>query len=286
MDDHERGLARGPPSTELREATLHEIALHEAAERRLQTAGQSAGRCVCSGQTRVLNHAACEGSVASSGLRSSSAPNSLRQGRRQRSRRVCRAIEDRGLGRRSLGVRHIAHRRGGRLGQCDLVHLTTTERRFAPRKGNLARTLQSAPQAGLISNFNDAWPHNIPIPHAIGETLLSVLTNGRLGEDFRTRRPRTLPAPPSAREELHPTTTPLENRRGFFVNRAQSPCAIGSASWQARSGVHLAKSAFERPEFARISHQCSALHSRSQRRRARFDRLVFRRSDKPTPHRY
>ena len=38
-------------------------------------------------------------------------------------------------------VRHIAHRCGGSLAQCDLVHLTVTEAALRARKGNLARAL-------------------------------------------------------------------------------------------------------------------------------------------------
>jgi tetratricopeptide (TPR) repeat protein len=38
-------------------------------------------------------------------------------------------------------VRHIAHRCGGSLAQCDLIHLTLTEAAFRARKANLARAL-------------------------------------------------------------------------------------------------------------------------------------------------
>jgi tetratricopeptide (TPR) repeat protein len=38
-------------------------------------------------------------------------------------------------------VRHIAHRCGGSLAQCDLIHLTLTEAAFRARKENLARAL-------------------------------------------------------------------------------------------------------------------------------------------------
>ena len=38
-------------------------------------------------------------------------------------------------------VRHIAHRCGGSLAQCDLIHLTFTEAAFRARKANLARAL-------------------------------------------------------------------------------------------------------------------------------------------------
>jgi tetratricopeptide (TPR) repeat protein len=38
-------------------------------------------------------------------------------------------------------VRHIAHRCGGSLAQCDLIHLTFTEAAFRAHKGNLARAL-------------------------------------------------------------------------------------------------------------------------------------------------
>ena len=38
-------------------------------------------------------------------------------------------------------VRHIAHRCGGSLAQCDLVHLTVTEAALRAHKGNLARAL-------------------------------------------------------------------------------------------------------------------------------------------------
>ena len=38
-------------------------------------------------------------------------------------------------------VRHIAHRCGGSLAQCDLIHLTATEAALRARKGNLARAL-------------------------------------------------------------------------------------------------------------------------------------------------
>jgi hypothetical protein len=38
-------------------------------------------------------------------------------------------------------VRHIAHRCGGSLAQCDLVHLTVTEAALRARKRNLARAL-------------------------------------------------------------------------------------------------------------------------------------------------
>ena len=38
-------------------------------------------------------------------------------------------------------VRHIAHRCGGSLAQCDLIHLTFTEAALRARKGNLARAL-------------------------------------------------------------------------------------------------------------------------------------------------
>jgi hypothetical protein len=38
-------------------------------------------------------------------------------------------------------VHHIAHRCGGSLAQCDLIHLTLTEAAFRARKVNLARAL-------------------------------------------------------------------------------------------------------------------------------------------------
>jgi hypothetical protein len=38
-------------------------------------------------------------------------------------------------------VRHIAHRCGGSLAQCDLVHLTATEAALRARNGNVARAL-------------------------------------------------------------------------------------------------------------------------------------------------
>ena len=38
-------------------------------------------------------------------------------------------------------VRHIAHRCGGSLAQCDLIHLTFTEAALRARKVRLARTL-------------------------------------------------------------------------------------------------------------------------------------------------
>jgi tetratricopeptide (TPR) repeat protein len=38
-------------------------------------------------------------------------------------------------------VRHIAHRCGGSLAQCDLIHLTFTEAAFRARKANIARAL-------------------------------------------------------------------------------------------------------------------------------------------------
>jgi hypothetical protein len=38
-------------------------------------------------------------------------------------------------------VRNIAHRCGGSLAQCDLIHLTLTEAAFRARKANLARAL-------------------------------------------------------------------------------------------------------------------------------------------------
>jgi hypothetical protein len=38
-------------------------------------------------------------------------------------------------------VRHIAHRCGGSLAQCDLIHLTFTEAAFRARKASLARAL-------------------------------------------------------------------------------------------------------------------------------------------------
>jgi hypothetical protein len=38
-------------------------------------------------------------------------------------------------------VRHIAHRCGGSLAQCDLIHLTFTEASFRARQMNLARAL-------------------------------------------------------------------------------------------------------------------------------------------------
>jgi hypothetical protein len=38
-------------------------------------------------------------------------------------------------------VRHIAHRCGGSLAQCDLVHLTTTEAALRAHRRNLARAL-------------------------------------------------------------------------------------------------------------------------------------------------
>jgi len=38
-------------------------------------------------------------------------------------------------------VRHIAHRCGGSLAQCDLIHLTFTEAAFRAQKANLARAL-------------------------------------------------------------------------------------------------------------------------------------------------
>jgi len=38
-------------------------------------------------------------------------------------------------------VRHIAHRCGGSLAQCDLIHLTITEAALRARNGNLARAL-------------------------------------------------------------------------------------------------------------------------------------------------
>ena len=40
-----------------------------------------------------------------------------------------------------IRVRHIAHRCGGSLAQCDLIHLTFTEAAFRARKVNLARAL-------------------------------------------------------------------------------------------------------------------------------------------------
>src|SRR5262249_128700 len=38
-------------------------------------------------------------------------------------------------------VRHVAHRCGGSLAQCDLVHLTLTEAALRAHKANLARSL-------------------------------------------------------------------------------------------------------------------------------------------------
>src|SRR5262249_44584662 len=38
-------------------------------------------------------------------------------------------------------VRHIAHRCGGSLAQCDLIHLTLTEAALRARKANVASTL-------------------------------------------------------------------------------------------------------------------------------------------------
>ena len=38
-------------------------------------------------------------------------------------------------------VRHVAHRCGGSLAQCDLIHLTVTEAALRARNGNLARAL-------------------------------------------------------------------------------------------------------------------------------------------------
>ena len=38
-------------------------------------------------------------------------------------------------------VHHIAHRRGGSLAQCDLIHLTYTEAALRARKASLARAL-------------------------------------------------------------------------------------------------------------------------------------------------
>jgi hypothetical protein len=38
-------------------------------------------------------------------------------------------------------VRHIAHRCGGSLAQCDLIHLTFTEAALRARKARLARAL-------------------------------------------------------------------------------------------------------------------------------------------------
>jgi hypothetical protein len=38
-------------------------------------------------------------------------------------------------------VRHIAHRCGGSLAQCDLIHLTFTEAALRARRAHLARTL-------------------------------------------------------------------------------------------------------------------------------------------------
>src|SRR5215813_3091813 len=42
---------------------------------------------------------------------------------------------------RLVHVRHIAHRCGGSLAQCDLIHLTFTEAAFRAQKANLARAL-------------------------------------------------------------------------------------------------------------------------------------------------
>jgi len=42
---------------------------------------------------------------------------------------------------RLLRVRHIAHRCGGSLAQCDLIHLTFTEAALRARKAGLARAL-------------------------------------------------------------------------------------------------------------------------------------------------
>jgi hypothetical protein len=38
-------------------------------------------------------------------------------------------------------VRHVAHRCGGSLAQCDLIHLTLTEAALRARKAHIARTL-------------------------------------------------------------------------------------------------------------------------------------------------
>jgi len=54
-------------------------------------------------------------------------------------------------------VRHISHRCGGSLVQCDLIHLTFTEAAFRARKANLARALVAERTAQKpASRFNQA----------------------------------------------------------------------------------------------------------------------------------
>ena len=61
-------------------------------------------------------------------------------------------------------VRHIAHRCGGSLAQCDLIHLTFTEAaRRSSRRRSCASTTSSLgsapPRASIISAFCSAWPN-------------------------------------------------------------------------------------------------------------------------------
>jgi hypothetical protein len=66
-------------------------------------------------------------------------------------------------------VRHIAHRCGGSLAQCDVVHLTFTEAALRARKAHLARALVAERAARKpASRFNRRLQHRLQTMPALG----------------------------------------------------------------------------------------------------------------------
>ena len=66
-------------------------------------------------------------------------------------------------------VRNIAHRCGGSLAQCDLIHLTFTEAALRARKAPLARSLVAERSARKpASHFNRLLQHRLEQCPAMG----------------------------------------------------------------------------------------------------------------------
>jgi tetratricopeptide (TPR) repeat protein len=70
-------------------------------------------------------------------------------------------------------VRHIAHRCGGSLAQCDLIHLTFTEAASRARRARLGHAPHASRRAGSIDSWSGVWERD----RDIGEPKLPA-TNG------------------------------------------------------------------------------------------------------------
>jgi hypothetical protein len=81
-------------------------------------------------------------------------------------------------------VRHIAHRCGGSLAQCDVIHLTFTEAALRARQACLARALVAERAAQKpASQLNQLLQQRLAQPGDLSPHILAQQTVNRRGED-------------------------------------------------------------------------------------------------------